>query len=394
LYLCNQHEINYMTNLTPTPEAPFIFGKTARFNEFTDRENQTEQLIINFRSGTNTILISPRRWGKTSLILHTADVYMKRNKSDRVVTIDLNNIRSEQEFYEKYVNQIMRAASTKITEFTENARTFLSNFIPRISYSPNQQNEISVALDWETVSKDADEILNLPQKIAAKKGIRIIICLDEFQNIMVFDNPLAFQKKLRSHWQNHSRVTYCLYGSRRSLMTELFTHSSMPFYKFGDLMFLEKIEEKQWVKFFMKRFKDTGKKINADDAALIAQKVENHPFYAQQLAQLTWLRTKKTASAAIVHEAIERLMDQLSYVFQNLSDSLPSSQLGFLNAIINNETKLTSEAVISRYKLKSSAHVAKIKKALIDKDLIDYHNKVYNLNDPVFKLWLKTRYFI
>jgi hypothetical protein len=288
----------------------------------------------------------------------------------------------------------MRAASTKITEFTENARTFLSNFIPRISYSPNQQNEISVALDWETVSKDADEILNLPQKIAAKKGIRIIICLDEFQNIMVFDNPLAFQKKLRSHWQNHSRVTYCLYGSRRSLMTELFTHSSMPFYKFGDLMFLEKIEEKQWVKFFMKRFKDTGKKINADDAALIAQKVENHPFYAQQLAQLTWLRTKKTASAAIVHEAIERLMDQLSYVFQNLSDSLPSSQLGFLNAIINNETKLTSEAVISRYKLKSSAHVAKIKKALIDKDLIDYHNKVYNLNDPVFKLWLKTRYFI
>ena len=64
-------------------------------------------------------------------------------------------------------------------------------------------------------------------------------------------------------------------------------------------MFLEKIEEKQWVKFFMKRYKDTGKKINADDAALIAQKVENHPFYAQQLAQLTWLRTKKTASAAI-----------------------------------------------------------------------------------------------
>lgn len=101
---------------------------------------------------------------------------------------------------------------------------------------------------------------------------------------MVFDNPLAFQKKLRSHWQNHSRVTYCLYGSRRGLMTELFTHSSMPFYKFGDLMFLEKIEEKQWVRFFIKRFKDTGKKINAADAALIAQKVENHPFYAQQLA--------------------------------------------------------------------------------------------------------------
>jgi len=375
-------------------EAPFVFGKIARFDEFTDRENQTERLITNFSSGTNTILISPRRWGKTSLVLHTASVYMKRYKSDRVVIIDLNNIRSEQEFYEKYVNQIMRCVSTRISEFTENTKTFLSRFIPRISYSPDRQNEISVALDWEAAGQDADEIINLPQKIASKKGIRIIVCLDEFQNIMVFENPLAFQKKLRSHWQNHSRVTYCLYGSRRGLMTELFTHSSMPFYKFGDLLFLEKIEEKQWVKFFIKRFRDTGKKINAPDAALIAQKVENHPFYAQQLAQLTWLRTKKTTTSAIVNEATERLMDQLSYLFQNLADSLPSSQLGFLHAIINNETKFTSDSVISRYKLKSSAHVARIKKALIDKDLIDYNNKEYNLNDPMFKLWLKTRYFI
>jgi len=375
-------------------EAPFVFGKTARFDEFTDRETQTERLITNFNSGTNTILISPRRWGKTSLVLHTASSYEKRYKSNRVVIVDLNNIRSEQEFYEKYVNQIMRSVSTKITEFTENAKTFLSRFIPRISYSPDRQNEISVGLDWEAAGQDADEIINLPQKIAAKKGIRIIVCLDEFQNIMVFDNPLAFQKKLRSHWQNHSRVTYCLYGSRRGLMTELFTHSSMPFYKFGDLMFLEKIEEKQWVRFFIKRFKDTGKKINAADAALIAQKVENHPFYAQQLAQLTWLRTKKTANTQIVNQAAESLLDQLSYLFQNLADSLPSSQLGFLQAIIGNETKFTSGAVISRYKLTSSAHVAKIKKALINKDLIDYHNRQYNLNDPMFKLWLKTRYFV
>lgn len=47
-------------------EAPFIFGIRVNGDNFTDRKEETERLRENFLHGVNTILISPRRIGKTS----------------------------------------------------------------------------------------------------------------------------------------------------------------------------------------------------------------------------------------------------------------------------------------------------------------------------------------
>ena len=84
------------------------------------------------------------------------------------------------------------------------------------------------------------------QKIAEEKGNQFIVCIDEFQNISEFKEHLSFQKKLRSNWQKHQNTAYCLYGSKRHLLMNVFTSSSMPFYKFDNILFLEKIKEKEW----------------------------------------------------------------------------------------------------------------------------------------------------
>ena len=97
-------------------------------------------------------------------------------------------------------------------------------------------------------------------------------------------DSLDFQKKLRAHWQLHQHVTYCLYGSKRHMLMEVFSSPSMPFYKFGDIIFLEKIKENDWIEFITKRFNDTGKSIDIENAANIAKHCENHPYYVQQLA--------------------------------------------------------------------------------------------------------------
>ena len=109
--------------------------------------------------------------------------------------------------------------------------------IPKFSFGIDPQNDFSIGFDWDEIKKNASEILNLPEVISQSKNIELVICLDEFQNIAHFKNPLAFQKKLRSHWQHHQEVSYCLYGSKRNMMTELFENKSMPFYKFGDIIF-------------------------------------------------------------------------------------------------------------------------------------------------------------
>ena len=104
-----------------------------------------------------------------------------------------------------------------------------------------------------------DEVLDLAEKIAREKGLKVVVCVDEFQNIAEFSEPGYFQKKLRSHWQHHQHVAYCLYGSKRHMMLDVFTNASKPFYKFGNLLFLNKIETSCLVEFFQGRFADTGK---------------------------------------------------------------------------------------------------------------------------------------
>src|SRR4030095_5972948 len=109
-----------------------------------------------------------------------------------------------------------------------------------LGIEPN--TDFSLSFDWKELKKYSDEVLNLPEVISAKKGIRMVICLDEFQNLSSFPGFLHFEKKMRAAWQRHKKVTYCLYGSKRHMMTDIFNNPSKPFYRFGDIMLLPKIE--------------------------------------------------------------------------------------------------------------------------------------------------------
>ena len=155
--------------------------------------------------------------------------------------------------------------------------SFFSHLVPKISIGTDPTNEVSIDFDWEEVKAILMKFLILLEKIARKKGLKIVICADEFQNIAEFTDQ-TISKKLRSHWQLHQSVAYCLYGSKRHMMMEVFTDSSKPFYKFGNLMFLNKIETPCLVEFFKSRFTDTGKNISDEASHLIAKLVDNHPY--------------------------------------------------------------------------------------------------------------------
>lgn len=374
-------------------KTPFTFGKLVLETDFTNRIVETKRLISNFNSSVNTILISPRRWGKSSLVAKAANSVQIKSKKIVFCMIDLNNIRSEEEFYKLLATKVLQQSSSKIDVILENAKSFLGRFIPNISFSPNPEIDLKLSLDWDEVRKEPDDILDLVEKIAVKTKKQIIICIDEFQNISEFDHPVDFQKKLRAHWQLHQHVTYCLYGSKRHMLMEVFSSPSMPFYKFGDIIFLEKIKEKDWIDFIIKRFHETGKHIKAESAAIIANSCENHPYYVQQLAQQVWLRSGKNCKPAVIQEAFEDLIMQLSMLFQMLTDDLNMKQINFLNALTNKEKQVTSQSVLKEYQLGTSANVIKIKKVLHDREIIDIVEKKIEFMDPLYKYWLKNYYF-
>lgn len=374
-------------------ETPFVFGKIATDKNFTDREQETACLVQNFKSLINTIIISPRRWGKSSLVNKAAQLAMAQDDKLRICHIDLFNVRSEENFYALLAKKIISATSSRWEEAVENAKKFFSRLVPKITIGTDPANEVSIDFDWDDVKHNPDEVLDLAERIAKEKGIKIVVCVDEFQNMAEFSEPDYFQKKLRSHWQLHQHVAYCLYGSKRHMMMEVFTNSSKPFYKFGNLMFLGKIETSCLVAFFNCRFADTGKSITDAASHLIAELTDNHPYYAQQLAQLSWLRTKDECTVEVVREAHAALVEQLSLLFVMITEALTTQQLNYMKALLAGEKSITSTEVMHRYHISSATSISRSKSALVKNDILDNQAGVYSFQDPIYAYWLKTQYF-
>lgn len=375
-------------------EAPFVYGRIADDLNFTDRKNEVALLTQNFKNLINTVIISPRRWGKTSLVNKCAKLLSEENKNTQVCQVDIFNCRTEEQFYTAYANALMRVSTSAWEEFVAGVKKYLSRMAPTVSLSEGSQSyELSFGIGFKDNRLSYDEILDLPQQIAKDKGKKIIVCIDEFQNINEYEDSLAFQRKLRAHWQTHTSVCYCLYGSKRHMLLSIFNDYSMPFYKFGDILFLQKIERKDWVAFISQRFADTGKQISDELSGMIADKMKNHPYYTQQLSQQTWLRTSKECSEAIVNEAFNSLIGQLSLLFTNIIDSLTSRQISFLIAVADGVVNFSSKDILKHYQLGTSANIKNLKKATLEKDLIDIlPGNTIEIQDPAFEYWLKNVY--
>lgn len=371
---------------------PFTYGTVILTSDFVNRKEDIRRLQQNFTSGINTIIISPRRWGKSSLVERVASSFDK-DKSLVICKLDLFNIRSEEDFYISFANTVLKAVASQWDEFIANAKMFLSRLLPQISLGTDDMANIKFGISWKELQKNPNDILNLAEHIAKNKNKRIVVCMDEFQNISTFDDSLAFQKKLRAHFQKHQHASYCFYGSKRHMLMDVFTNTSMPFYKFGDIIFLEKITTEEWHPFIMKKFSQTGKQITREQAEKIVHLVDNHSYYVQQLAQQVWLRTTEKCTDTIVENAHQSLIQQLSLLFSTITEGLSNTQINYLKALLSGETQLTSKNVLSEYKLGTSANAVRLKKTLIQTDILDDIGSKLTFQDPLYKSWLKQYFF-
>ena len=373
-----------------TTENPFVFGKAAEGPFFTDRAEDAKRLHANLTHGINTILISPRRWGKTSLV---KKVLSEIDRPDiKPVFIDIFQCKSEYEFYHAFASAVIKQTSSKLDEWVETAKTFLSNISPKFSFGSDPMNDFSLSFEWNPKDDTETDILQLPEKIAQKKNVHLVICLDEFQQIADFADSEKFQKKLRSVWQHQQNVTYCMFGSKKHLMENIFNDKSKPFYKFGDMMFLKKIPTEEWVPFICSKFQETGKSISPEQATKICETTENLSSYVQHLAWVVWYKTDKVVTNKDIAAAIDDLMEQNKVFFQREVEQLSELQMNFLRALANGVSNgFSRKDVIKQYRLESSANVQSIRKALLKKDLIDVDGQDITFNDSLFKLWLKRQ---
>lgn len=365
---------------------PFVYGMSVGDEHFTDREMETKRLRLNFENGVNSIIISPRRMGKTSLVKHVQS--QMRDSDVKVVYMDIYKCRTEYDFYEKFAASIIQATSTKLERMIETAKEFLMGITPKISYMPEPSSDFSLSLGITPTNNPPEDVLDLPERVARKLGMDIVVCIDEFQQIGEMPDSLSVQRCIRSVWQHHKHVSYCLFGSKQHLMSQLFYSRKMPFYQFGDMFFLKKISSEHWVPFIVSRFAAARKTITDAQALRLCQLVDCYPAYVQQLAWNVLVNSSEQVADDDIEVGFEQTMAQVSPLFVEQTVGLTTYQLNFLRAVCSGFHKdFGRKEVTGRFDLGTRSNLPKIMNRLVEKELIETANDEVVIGDPLFQHW-------
>lgn len=374
-------------------EKSFVYGIAVTDYNFTGRKEETRRLIANFEGGINSILISPRRWGKTSLVDH---VQRQLKDSDIIIVqLDIFGCKTEYDFYNALAVAVLKQTASKVQLWMDEARDFLVRLTPKIGIPIDPVSEISVSLGITPETHSPEEILNMVEVIAKRKNRHVVVCIDEFQQVGEFENTKQVQARLRSAWQHHHYTSYCLYGSKRHMMSKIFLNRSMPFYQFGDLLWLQKLPVSDWMDYIISHFEATGRHISEQMVIRICEAVDSYPSYVQHLSSilLNHLPQGGTVTEDMMPSAVSELISTNEALYMQQIEPLSGYQMNLLKAIVSGiHSGYNEKRVRSQFDLGSPSNMVRLRSALIERDLIYSEMRQLYITDPVFALWFRKRF--
>lgn len=375
-------------------DVPFQYGRLAEAESFIDRVEDRKELKNFLSHGINTILVSPRRWGKSSLVKEAMRELREEDKKVRVCFLDAYKLHSEEDFYNKFASAVIQGVSSALEQKWGDFLRFVSRLTPSITIAGDPMNSVEVNLKMNPLQESPEAILQLPERIAVEKGIRVIVCIDEFQQLANLPHWERLESMLRSEWQQQQHTTYCLYGSKMHMMKKIFNNSRSPFYKFGQMMQLKRIDKKYWLPYIVNNFEATGRHITETQAERICEMVKYNSWYVQQYCFFVWSHTAGTVEDRELERQLDLVIDTNAETFQNELDELVPSQIALLKAIAAGERHFNAKNVVEKYRLGQSQTITRNKKTLIEKDLVEKNGDIFSFVDPLFELWLKREYEI
>lgn len=374
---------------------PFIFGDVVKGEYFTDREEEIKELTLDLLSGQNILLFSPRRYGKTSLILKVLESLKKEDVIP--VYVDLFRITSVHTFVKVYTAAITKATATRLEEAVQFLKTNFPAIVPKVIVKTSEPTEFE--FDFEAAKKDMDKVLDdlydLPQKIATKRKRQLVVVFDEFQEITALKLPV--ERSLRARIQHHDKVAYCFMGSKRHLLDQLFLDKNKPLYRLAKSVPLGKIPLEKFKAFVRSRFKSVDMFIKEDLIEQILNITACHPYYTQQLCHEIFniCFTKKGVSTITpkdIEIAKDKCISAQSYAYSTIWDGLAGKQKDLTLALaLNPEANIYSQEFLTKHELGAPATVQTAVKALEKKGLLDRQNGGYSISDIFFVEWVKEK---
>jgi uncharacterized protein len=378
---------------------PFVYGEVVTAGAFADREQERDRLARDLGEGQKVFLISPRRYGKSSLIRGV----MKGLAAARVLTVEVTVAASSSYvgFLEAYARALL-TAETPTGGLRRWTAELLKTVRPELRFDAQPAGPPRFAVTFPAVrtardtARLAEEVFALPGRIAAARRQRMAIALDEFQTIAAFDGGNV-EHALRAAVQEQRAVGYVFAGSEPSLMERMLT-PRRPFYKAGPVIRLGKIDEQVFAAFIESKFARSGIRAEEGLGAAIVELAENVPYDVQRLAHETWddvrAAGRKAAGLEDLHATLARLLDEQHTVFEEAWQRLTLAQRGVLRAVVlESGRELLSAGVRQRHRLPAASSVQSALAALVREDIVMKDQGRYVVNDSLYREWMARRTF-
>lgn len=373
-------------------ENPFIFGDVVKGEHFADREEELKTLSLDLAGGQNVLLFSPRRYGKTSLMIRVLDNL--KAKGIVGIYVDLFRATSLQSLGKVYADAMTRATASKIEEAVRFIKDHFPTIVPRITIKGDEPAEFE--LDFDTPRRDLekwlDDIYEMPQRIAERKKKRLVVVFDEFQEVASIGPAGSVERNLRAKIQHHDRVAYVFMGSKRHLLDELFQDKAKPLYRIAKSMPLGKIPKEKLASFIRSRFQSVQIKINPSEINQILEMTQCHPYDTQQLCHEVYneIVPRKQVSQEAVKKAADQCLQLQSYAYTTIWEGLAGKQRELVTALSEAAGEnIYSQEFVERHNLGSVSSVQTAVEALEKKGLVERENGGYCLSDIFFAEWVK-----
>lgn len=367
---------------------PFVTKGYAGPEYFCDRQKETRDLVQLLTNENNMALISPRRLGKTDLIHHC---FNQTEIKDHYYTflIDIYATSSLTDFVMVFGKAILEELKPKGRKTWEGFVSTLKSLQQEISFDINGNPVWGLGIGGITnPSTTLDEIF----KYLNNADKPCIVAIDEFQKITDYPDGKNVEAALRTYIQRCPNATFLFSGSKRHMMSEIFTSPSRPFYQSVITMGLAPISIEKYREFAIQKFQENGKDILPEVIDEVYQRFQGITQCLQWVMNVLFLFTErgKTCEMSLVDEAVNYLLNMLSDNFETQLSQLPERQRNVFKAIAKegSTSNTLSAAFVNKYHLQSPSSVSSALKALLDKDLITHEKGTYSVYDQFFGLWM------
>jgi hypothetical protein len=371
---------------------PFVYGEVVPVVAFVDRETELVRLTGDLLAGQKIVLISPRRYGKSSLVRQA--LRAAERGGALTVEVTVSSYSSYVAFLEGYARALL-GVETRLDKARAWMREMLGSVRPEVRLEPDDRGGSQLALSFPAarserdVSRLAQEVFALPGRIAEARRRRLAVALDEFQAIGSF-NGGSVEHALRAAVQHQRQVGYVFSGSEPSLMERMLGRNR-PFYKAGPVMRLQKIPADRFAEFIEARFRATRLRPSAGLGAAVVELAGNLPYDVQRLAHEVWddVQGGKTVGLDDLHETLKRLLGEHDAIFEATWQRLTLAQRAALRAAVLEEGReLLSGDVRARYRLGGPSTVQASLTALVREDIVAREGSQYVVVDSLFREWV------